>query len=108
MPAGRLRHRVQLQQATEARDAHGQAVKTWTNQATVWAGVEPLRGQEGIVARQVAARANVRIVIRSRIDIDTDWRVVFGTRTYEIEDITNVRYVSAVSSYQELWCSLMT
>lgn len=84
MRAGRLRHRIALQSATEARDSHGQPVKTWTTQALIWAGVEPLRGKEMETAHQVAAEATVRIVMRYRSDITADWRIVFDSHTYEI------------------------
>lgn len=87
MRAGRLRHRVALQSATETRDAHGQPVKTWATNATVWGGVEPVRGKEAESANQIAAELIIRVVIRYRSDVTTDWRVVFESRNLEIKAI---------------------
>ena len=105
MRSGRLRHRVELQSATEARDSHGQPVKTWSTQAVVWAGVEPIKGREGIVAMQVAATATIRVVIRYRAGVTTDWRVKFGMRTMKITSIvdTDERHHSL-----EFMCSEIT
>lgn len=90
MRAGRLRHRVTLQSPQVTRDDHGQAVRTWRNERGVAAAVEPLRGREYIAARQVAAETLVRVVIRYWSRVSTDWRVVHGTATYEIESVINV------------------
>lgn len=89
MRAGRLRRRIQLQSATETRDAHGQPVKTWSTQATVWASVEPAHGREYIQARQVAQENLWRVMIRYRSDVTSDWRIVYGAKTLEIESVIN-------------------
>lgn len=89
MRSGRLRKRGQLQSATETRDEHGQAVKTWTTKATVWMGVEPLRGDERISAMQEGTFNDVDIVIRHRSDITPDWRIYYGSRVLEIRSIVN-------------------
>lgn len=86
--AGRLRHRIQLQEPTETRDAHGQAVKTYTTRATVHAAVESLRGSEAIVARQFAAEQNKLVLIRYRNDVNTDWRILHNSQALEIESIS--------------------
>lgn len=105
MRSGRLKKRVILQSATETQDAHGQPVKTWSNEAEVWAGVEPVRGSEAIVARQMAATALVRIVIRYRSTVTTDWRVVYGNTTYEIESIIDH---NSAHVFLELMCRSTT
>ena len=89
MRIGRLSKRVQLQSATEARDAHGQPVRTWVNQKTVWAAVEPIRGRELETARQLASEATIRVIVRYRADITTDWRVIYSGKTLEITEIIN-------------------
>ncbi len=89
MRAGRLDKRVQLQSATEARDSHGQPIKTWTTQATVWAGVEPLRGAEKVAAMQMGAYRQLDVIIRYRSDVTEDWRILYGTRELEIKSVVN-------------------
>lgn len=104
MRAGRLSQRVQLQSATESRDAHGEPIKTWSTVDTVWAGVEPIRGDEGVQARQVAETNVVRIVMRYRSDVAMTWRIVHGTHTYQIVGLVdpNNRHVSLELTGQEL------
>lgn len=92
MRAGELRHRITLQRATEARDSFGQAVKTWSDVATVWASVEPLRGREFLDARQLQREISAHITIRWRDDVDAGMRVRWtdpaGTaHLYDIEAV---------------------
>jgi len=84
MRAGAKRNRVVLQSATETRDSHGQPIKTWGYEDTVWAQVRPLGGREREIASQVAQETNVAFVIRWRSDITSDWRVLHDARSYEI------------------------
>jgi len=89
MRAGRLRHRLELQQSTETRDAYGGAILTWATTTTVSGGIEPLSGREYFSQAQTQAEARVRIVIRYYSGIDETWRVVSGGKTYVIESVVN-------------------
>lgn len=84
MNAGRLHHQLTIQAATETRDAHGQAVRTWAAVATVWGRVEPLRGRELFQAQQAEARVDTRITIRRYAGLTSHHRILFGTRTFEL------------------------
>ena len=84
MNIGKLRHRVKLQGLTENQDGYGQAVKSYTTYATVWASIEPLQGRELEHAKQISAETNHRVTIRYNSDITVEGRVVFGDRTFEI------------------------
>ena len=53
MRAGRLRHTVEIQRATEAADATGQMIKTWSTIATRKAEIIPLSGDEYMDAQQI-------------------------------------------------------
>lgn len=88
MESGKLRHRVQIQSATEARDAHGQMIKTWTLVATVWARIEPLRGKEYIEAQASTATVTHKIKMRHRT-LTVGQRLVHAARTFNIENIIN-------------------
>ena len=92
MRAGRLRHRLLLQQPTRTQSATGAITTTWATTATVWGAVEPLRGQEWFDAQQMSQENVVRIVIRYSTDwssIDHTWRVK-DVRTGVCYDITSV------------------
>ena len=90
MRAGRLRHRVTLQRKVVTRDAYGGEVITWTDVATVWAAVEPLRGRELEAAAQAGAELSARIVMRYRSDVVPEWRVAWDGHVYDIEAVVDV------------------
>jgi len=81
---GQLRHRVTLQQAVEQDDGYGGRTVTWQDVATVWAAVEPLRGDERYRAQQVRAQLSHRVTIRYRPGVRPGMRVVYGGRLLAI------------------------
>jgi len=84
MRAGRLRHRLQLQSLTEAADAFGQEIRSYSTYATVWGEVKPLREKEIEAAKQIFSEAEVKITIRYNSDVSETDRIVFDGKTYEI------------------------
>lgn len=87
MNAGMLRHRIQIQQATETQDSFGAVTQTWTTIATIWASIEAISGREFFDAAQVNAEITHRIRIRYRPDITTQMRAAEGTRTFDIQAV---------------------
>ena len=82
MNPGLLRHRVQLQAATEARTSTKvNPQKTWATYATVYAAIDPMNGREFWNARQVDADVTGKVTIRFRTDVQAKHRIVYGTRT---------------------------
>jgi len=86
MRAGRLRHRLTIQQQTETRDSYGAAIITWSDVATVWGAIEPLSGQELFAQQQVQPETKVRIVLRYRA-IDPSYRIVHDGKYYNITEV---------------------
>ena len=75
MNIGKLNKRLILQSPTETRDDHGGYDETWTDEATVWGAIEPLRGQELTNAQQVNPLATVKIRIRPYSGLTSKWRI---------------------------------
>ena len=91
MEAGRLRHRVTLQEKVVTRNTFGEEEITWTDIDTVWGSVEPMRGREFMEGRQIEAEVTTRIRIRYYPDgIEPEDRVVYGSITYDILAIIHV------------------
>jgi len=90
MHAGRLRHLVTIEQATEAQDTTGQAVKSWGPFAQVWASVEPLKGNEFLEAQQINAETTTRIRIRKLDGITQKMRISYDSRLYNINAILHI------------------
>lgn len=92
MRIGQLREQIALQQNTPTVDAHGQPIASWATTATVYARLDPLSGREFIEGARRDADITHRITIRYRADITptTAWRILYGTRVFDIEAVLNL------------------
>lgn len=84
MRAGQLRHVVTIQQKSVSQDAYGEETITWSDVATVRAGIFPKRGREYIESKQEQADITHRILLRYRSGITPSMRIVYGSRVFEI------------------------
>lgn len=89
MRAGKLRHRVTLQTRTETQNDTGESAASWSDFATVWAAVEPLRGRELIAAQAVNSEVTGMIRMRYRAGVEPTMRAVYGSRNFNIVAIVN-------------------
>lgn len=91
MRAGRLRHRVVVERATDGTDAYGDQVPTWVELATVWASVEPLSGREYLAAAHIQADVSTRIVLRGipGVTLTPKDRIRYGSRLFDIKQIVD-------------------
>lgn len=80
----RKRHRLTIERATEAQNASGQVVKTWSTLKTIAANVVPLSGLEAVTGLQTEARVSHRVYINYDPDLTTKDRFDFEGRTLEI------------------------
>ena len=87
MNAGRLRHRVTIQEKSVTDNAAGEEIITWSDVATVWAAIEPVRGAEFWEAQQEQAERPAKIVMRYRSDVTVANRLIWGSHTYDIESV---------------------
>lgn len=92
--AGRLRHRLALKrEGGTTFDSRGQIDTLVETIDTVWGSVEPLRGQESILARQLDATLSHKITIRYSSDVEnigpSSW-FEFGTRKFHIVEARNI------------------
>ena len=90
MNAGKLRHRVTIQKLEEVDDGYGGIEEKWQDMITVWAVVEPLRGNERYTAQQVQAELTHKVTIRYKPGIKPDMRLKYGDRILEIEAVIDV------------------
>lgn len=87
MEAGKLRHRVEIQQKITPRDpATGDFLDpAWVEFAKAWAAVEDLSARDMIAAKAGQSQVTGRIVIRYRAGVLPTMRVVHRGETYSIE-----------------------
>ena len=87
---GNLRHQVEIQSPVNTTDTGGGAAKTWSTQNVVWASLKPVKGVETYRQGQVQETLSHELYIRYTADIGTNYRVKYGTRTFNIKHIRNI------------------
>lgn len=94
MQAGRLRHRVIIQEYTTSRATDGQELKTWSTLVTVWAEVMNAGGRERFVsgADQKVAVATHKVRMRERSDLVLSpvlHRISWQGKLFDIEAVSD-------------------
>lgn len=89
IPAGKLKHVVELQSKTVVRDAMGGESITWTTQITRRAEIRHKSGRALIAAQQAQSEVTATITIRkaSAGSLADDWRIVHGSDIYTLHAI---------------------
>jgi SPP1 family predicted phage head-tail adaptor len=88
LPAGRLRHRISVQQLTVRADEDtGVRTEEWMQVHMLPAEVVPLSGRELVAAQSVQSKVTTRIRTRYRNDVNASHRIVHGCVTYNVEAI---------------------
>lgn len=88
MQAGKLRHRVTIQQRSQTQDPNtGEIVTAWVDVATVWAAVEPLSAREFIAAQAGQSQITARATIRYTDAVDATMRLLHNGAAYNIEGV---------------------
>jgi len=75
--AGELRHKVTIQELQRVL-------------ATVWAKIQPLRGNERYQAQQVSSALSHKIILRYLDGVKPQMRVLYGSRVFYIVSVINV------------------
>lgn len=86
MQTGNLDQQIILQQPTITNDG-GEVVQSWANIATVFAYITSPRGNEAFQASRVNAAETLRIKIRFRADVATNWRLSWGGVFYYVQAV---------------------
>lgn len=87
---GNLRERVTLMEWRSGRDEWNNPIEGWFDVETVYARVEPLKGQERLIANEIVASYDVLVHIRAYPGMSTTWRVKHEGRELEIRAIQNL------------------
>jgi SPP1 family predicted phage head-tail adaptor len=87
LKAGKLRHRVSLEEMSETIDSYGQREPYWSHVADLWAAIEPLSAKEFIAAQQLQSQVTTRITIRYRSGVTAGMRIVHRGTIYNIAGV---------------------
>ena len=86
--AGKLRHRVDIEQLTITQDSSGDAVRSWSAlHSSVPASIEPLSARDFIAASSVQSQIVARITIRYRSGLNASMRLNHNGTIYNISGI---------------------
>jgi len=90
MRAGLLRHRVTIQEPVETKGQLGDTEQTWSDRDTVWAAIEPVRGDERFSLMQEKATIDTKITMRAVSYLTPKMRLLHNERIFDIEAIVDV------------------
>lgn len=85
-----LKKRVTIQNVSRVADGQGGYTESWSNGATVWASVEPVKSYERFQAMQLAVPVSHKIMMRYTSALDETSRLKFGTRIFNVKEVINV------------------
>lgn len=89
MKFGKLRYRIVIEESIASRDSFGAEVSEWIQFAKVWANVSPISGREFVTFKQINAEISTKITLRYLAGVNTEMRVLFKDRIFEINSIIN-------------------
>jgi len=112
LAAGKLRHRVVLQELQEVSDSsgnyqndQGEPNTEWVTLGTYWAAINPLSAREFIAAQSEQSKISARIVMRFNPVIDATMRLYHAAKGqyYNIEGViadqdSGVEYITLAVS----------
>jgi SPP1 family predicted phage head-tail adaptor len=90
LPAGRLRHRIQLEEKAVELDSDGRRTEVWVEAlggVTLPAEIEPMTGRELLAAAATQSKATTRIRVRALSGITPAMRARHRETLYNIEAV---------------------
>ena len=90
MRAGKLKHKIVIQNYSETQNDFGEIVKGWADFKTAYASITPLSAKEFYKAG-TNAEVTHKIETRYLKDIKPSMRVLYDSRVFSIESVLNIR-----------------
>jgi SPP1 family predicted phage head-tail adaptor len=87
---GRMRSRVTFQALLEVSDGQGGQTESWSDLSTdptVWCYLRPTKSNERFFSEQIQYQRSHEAIIRYRNDLETEMRVLFDGRVFQIKGI---------------------
>lgn len=100
MRIGLKTRRLTFEVPTDTADEYGDAGRAWATHATVWASIEPLRGDERYEVQQVTAEVTHKIRVRYSAlmaAVTPKYRAVQGGTYFDILSVNDI-----MSAHREL------
>lgn len=94
MKSEELKHRITIQILETLTNENGFEIETWIDFKDLWAKIENLHGREYFEAAAVQAENTVKFTIRYTDEINTDMKILFKDKQYNITSIDNIKYAN--------------
>lgn len=103
MKAGKLRHSVTIQSATETQSNSGVITQTWGTHATVHARISPTGGREGWQGDVPDGGRMIDVEIRALSTVTRKMRILYGSRVLYIKEVIdpNERGINMILKCEE-------
>tara|TARA_Y100000015_G_C2378486_1_gene83780 strand:- start:645 stop:959 length:315 start_codon:yes stop_codon:yes gene_type:complete len=92
MNAGELNRRIAILEKTVSRSNSGAEILSWSTKVNAWAKVEDKGGNESIQNEEYVMTSRLDIKIRFRSDLDTEMRIQYNNKEYEILSISELGF----------------
>ena len=76
MTAGRLRHRLRVEQQVKTKNALGETSIAWQTVDTYWCEIRPLSSRELLASEQIQSEVDTLIVMRYNTTVKASMRAV--------------------------------
>jgi SPP1 family predicted phage head-tail adaptor len=86
---GEFTRKVKLQ--SPVVNSAGEQSGEWTLEAEPWVSIEPLAGRELYLIMQVAPRVTHLVTMHYMAGVESDWRIMYGTRVFHIDRVINLK-----------------
>lgn len=107
--AGKLRHRLEIQQKTVTRTEQGGVTRGWATVKTLWASIEPKTGREYYFSEATRADMTHLITTRAQATAQTpDMRGLFNGRYFnfvEVQRIKEIRHEQNIAAIEQVGTS---
>lgn len=87
LAAGKLRHRVVVEEQVTVINSFGESDTDWAPFANVWAAIEPLSAREFLAASQVQSAVTCKIIMRNLPGLLPSMRILHRGKVYNIAGI---------------------
>ena len=91
LPAGELRHKVTIERCIQTPDGQGGRATVWSEVGKLSVSIEQASAGEVFRASRQDTVISHMIMSRYTRNLDEKDRLVFGTRTFQIVNIENVK-----------------
>lgn len=91
---GKLRHKIRIEERSNAPDGYGGTESTWVEQRTVWAQVKPISGVQKMEGMRRQSSISHEITLRASFKgnrrLTTLNRIVYDGRNFNVEAVRNL------------------